>query len=217
MPVDPVCSMEILETESAATTTHDEVTYYFCSEACRELFDRNPHSYLDEPHPHLSDYHGMSIPRLSPGRATGDFEIEIDDPEAVGVGDRVVFTKTVTDEDVRRFAEATSDTNALHLNENFAKQTRFGGRIIHGTLVSGLISSALACFPGVTIYLSQNLEFKRPASIDETLIARCEIIEALEDGRYRLTTRVENESGKLVIHGTATVLIDDFPEGAPSE
>nr|WP_273739633.1 MaoC family dehydratase [Natrinema soli] len=176
------------------------------------MFERDPGQYLNDPHPHLKEIEGVTVPRLPSGRAAGDFEIEIDNPISLGVGDRVTFTKTITDEDVRKFTEATSDTNALHLNEDFAAKTRFGGRIVHGTLVSGLISSALACFPGVTIYLTQNLEFKRPVSIGDTLVARCEIIETLEDSEFCLTTRVENEAGKLVIDGTVTVLIDDLPE-----
>lgn len=204
--------MEVPETDTEETVTHEDVTYYFCSHACRNLFERSPSRYLNEPHPHLSETQGVTVPRLSPGRATGDFEIEINDLGTLGVGDRVTFTKAISDDDVRGFAEATSDTNALHLNEEFAKKTRFGSRIVHGTLVSGLISSALACFPGVTIYLSQNLEYERPVSIGETLSATCEIVEVLEDGEYRLTTRVENEAEKPVIHGTATVLIDDLPE-----
>ncbi|MBX0296602.1 MaoC family dehydratase [Halomicroarcula sp. F27] len=133
-------------------------------------------------------------------------------PGSLGIGDRVTFTKTLTEDDVRKFAEATSDTNALHLNDAFAEKTRFGRRIAHGTLVSGMISAALACFPGVTIYISQNLEFKRPVDIDATLTATCEIIEDLEDDKYRITTRIENEDDEIVIHGTATVLIDELPE-----
>jgi 3-hydroxybutyryl-CoA dehydratase len=204
--------MEVTDTDSEMTVTHDETVYYFCSQACRDLFEQNPSSYLDEPDPHLEEIQGMTVPRLSLGRAEGDFEVEIDDPDALDVGDRVTFTKAISDEDVQRFAEVTSDTNALHLNEDFARKTRFGGRIAHGTLVSGLISSALACFPGVTIYLSQNLEFKRPVDIGEALTASCEIVEALEDDEYRLTTRIENEAEKLVIHGTATVLVDELPK-----
>ncbi|SEH15061.1 Acyl dehydratase [Natronorubrum sediminis] len=203
--------MEVPSTDTEATVTHNEETYYFCSQACRNLFEQSPSRYLDEQHPHLSEIDGVTVPRLSSGRARGDFEIDIDDPGSLGVGDRVTFTKAITDDDVRSFAEATSDTNALHLNEEFSEKTRFGSRIAHGTLVSGLISSALACFPGVTIYLSQNLEYNRPVSIGETLTASCEIVETLEGDEYRLTTRIENEAGKLVIHGTATVIIDNLP------
>lgn len=209
MPVDPVCSMEVVDSE--LSITRNGQTYSFCSEDCRDAFEQNPEQYLDDPHPHLEEHGTVTVPRLPIGRATGAFDVAVEDPETLTVGDRVTFTKTITDIDMQRFAEATSDTNALHLNDAFAEKTRFGGRIVHGTLVSGLISSALACFPGVTIYLSQNLEFERPVGVDETITAICEIVDALEDDEYRVTTRVENEAGKLVIHGTATILVDELP------
>ncbi len=201
--------MDVVDAD--VSITRNGHTYVFCSTDCRDTFEENPEVYLDEPHPHLEEHHDVTVPRLPIGRATGEFDIAVADPETLAVGDHVTFTKTISDEDVRQFAEATSDTNALHLNDRFAAKTRFDGRIVHGTLVSGLISSALACFPGVTIYLSQNLEFKRPASVGETLTARCEIVEALENDEYRVTTRVENDAEKLVIHGTATILVDDLP------
>jgi acyl dehydratase len=147
-----------------------------------------------------------------PGRARGTFEHDIADPTNLAVGDSVTFRREITETDVQQFAEVTGDTNAVHLNDEFAKRTRFGHRIAHGTLVSGLISAALACFPGLTIYLAQNLEFERPVDIGETLTARCEVVEALEHDRYRLTTRIENEAEEIVIHGTATVLVDEVPD-----
>lgn len=212
MPVDPVCGMEASTVDGGLTAEHDGATYYFCSRDCKALFEDDPTAYIETPHPHLSEIEGVTVPRLPYGRAKGDFEISVQETGVLNVGDWVTFTKTITEEDVRRFAEATSDTNAVHLNETFAEKTRFGNRIVHGTLVSGMISAALACLPGLSIYLTQNLEFRRPVSIGETLTAMCEIVEELEGGRYRLTTRLENETEELVIHGTATVLIDPLPE-----
>lgn len=90
-------------------------------------------------------------------------------------------------------------------------RTRFGRRIVHGTLVAGLISAALASLPGITVYLTQSLEFRRPVAIGETLTTTCYVAEELDEGRYCLTTRIEKEDGTLVINGTATVLIDDLP------
>lgn len=130
----------------------------------------------------------------------------------IGIGDSVTFTKPIIDEDVRAFAQISGDTNRLHLDTEFAEETRFKGRIVHGTLISGLISAALARFPGQTIYLSQNLEFHRPVQIGETLTSVCEVIENLGDDRYRLTTSVYNADGEVVIDGEAVVLIDPLPE-----
>ncbi|MFB6108799.1 MAG: MaoC family dehydratase [Haloplanus sp.] len=145
-----------------------------------------------------------------------DWEVErsvgVDDP--ITVGDRVRFSKELTEHEVETFAEVSGDTNRLHLDDDFATETRFGRRIVHGTLVSGLISAALARLPGLTIYLSQDLQFLGPVDIGETVTAICEVVEDLGDGRFRLTTVVEDEDGEKVIDGEAIVLIDDLPEDA---
>jgi acyl dehydratase len=130
----------------------------------------------------------------------------------VSVGDTIRFSKTLTEREIREFADASGDTNRLHLDDDFAEQTRFGRRIVHGTLVSGLISAALARLPGLTIYLSQDLQFLGPVDIGETVTAVCEVVEDLGDGRYRLTTIVEDEDGETVIDGEAIVLIDEAPD-----
>ena len=212
MPIDPVCGMEIPPDTAEATTEYEGERFSFCSTDCSDLFERSPEKYVGTPHPHLIEANGAVLPRLPYGRAKGEFDIDIADPTTLHEGDSVRFSKVITDDDVRKFAEATSDTNALHLNDAFAEKTRFGNRIVHGTLVSGLISAALACVPGLTIYLSQNLEFRRPVDIGDTLTARCKIVDELADDRYRLMTRVENGAGEIVLDGTATVLIDSLPE-----
>jgi acyl dehydratase/YHS domain-containing protein len=211
MAIDPACGVEIDPGAAATTVEHAGRTYHFCSEGCADAFAADPDSYLADPHPHLMTIGGLMTQKLPFKTDPEAFELEVAEPGELGVGDRSTFTKTITDEDVRKFAEASGDTNALHLNDAFAEGTRFGRRIVHGTLVSGTISAALAALPGLTIYLSENLEFKRPVDIGTTITAICEIVEVLEDDRYRLTTRVENEDGEIVIHGTATVLIDSLP------
>ncbi|MBX0322435.1 MaoC family dehydratase [Halomicroarcula sp. F13] len=150
--------------------------------------------------------------RIEPNEDLPEWHVTIseDHPDDLGVGDRVEFTKTISDGDVKQFAAASGDTNPLHLDDEFAEQTRFRGRIAHGTLVGSLISAALARLPGLTIYLSQDLEFHNPVRIDDRLTAECEIVEDLGDDQYRLTTRVKNESD-VVIDGEAVVLIDDLP------
>lgn len=136
------------------------------------------------------------------------------DDGAVGVGDVVRFAKELSDTDVRSFAKASGDTNRLHLDDEFASRTRFGGRIAHGTLVSGLISSALARIPGLTIYISQDLRFLAPVAIGDTVTAVCEVIEDLGRGKFRLATAVYDEAGERVVDGEATVLVDELPDDA---
>ncbi|MXR53163.1 CBS domain-containing protein [Halovenus sp. WSH3] len=136
----------------------------------------------------------------------------VGDEGQIDVGDELSFSKTLTEEDVRSFAEASGDTNRLHLDAEFAAQTRFGEQIAHGTLVAGVISAALARLPGLTIYLSQELSFLGPVRLGDRITAECAVVERLGENRFRLTTNVRDEAGELVIDGEATVISDPLPE-----
>ncbi|ELZ26379.1 MaoC family dehydratase [Natrinema limicola] len=153
-----------------------------------------------------------SIPSIDYSDLDWQFDRTVDDPDYISVGDTVTFEKTLTDDDIRAFAAVSGDTNRLHLDEEFASETRFGERIVHGTLVSGLISAALARLPGLTIYLSQDLEFSGPVGIGDSVSARVEVVESLGNDQYRLETLVRDEDDDTtVINGEAVVLIDDLP------
>ncbi|WP_254857970.1 MaoC family dehydratase [Natronomonas gomsonensis] len=146
--------------------------------------------------------------RVEPAGDLPGWETQLDVDGQLSVGDAVRFSKTLSEEDVERFALASGDTNPLHLDEEWAEDTRFSGRIVHGTLAAGLISAALARLPGGVVYLSQDLEFRAPVRIDDRVTAEVEIVEDLGGGRYRLRTTVETDTD-LVIDGEAVVLIED--------
>jgi 3-hydroxybutyryl-CoA dehydratase len=139
-------------------------------------------------------------------------EMTAEDRKDLGVGDHFEFTKTITESNVTEFAAASGDTNPLHLDEEFAKETRFRGRIAHGTLVGGLISASLARVPGLVIYLSQDLEFHNPVRIGDRVTAQTEIVEDLGNQQFRLTTRVVNTDDEIVIDGEAVIMVDELPD-----
>ena len=153
-----------------------------------------------------------SVPSLAFETDEWEYERSVEQPDAITVGDSVSFSKPIDDADVERFALASGDTNRLHLDDEFAAEARFGGRIAHGTLVSGLISAALARLPGLTIYLSQDMEFRGPVRIGDRVTATVEIIEDLGNDQYRLSTVVSNGDDEVIIDGEAVVLIDNLPE-----
>jgi acyl dehydratase/CBS domain-containing protein len=132
----------------------------------------------------------------------------------IDVGDAVRFSKALDQTEVEEFADASGDTNRLHLDEEYASGTRFGGRIVHGTLVAGTISAALARLPGLIIYLSQELSYLGPVDIGDRVTAECEVVEDVGGGRYRLTTTVEDSDSETVIDGEAVVLADNIPATA---
>ena len=134
--------------------------------------------------------------------------------DGIDVGDHVRFSKTLEESDVERFAEVSGDTNRLHLDQAFAENSRFGRRIVHGTLVSGLISAALARLPGLTIYLSQEVSYRGPVDIGERVTAHCEVIEELGSDRFRLATAVDDADGECVVEGDAVVISDSIPDSS---
>ena len=126
----------------------------------------------------------------------------------IQIRDAEEFTKTVTESDVYLYAGVTGDLNPAHINEVYAKGTFFKSRIAHGMLSGGFISAVLGMkLPGPgTIYLSQQLEFKAPVRINDTVTARAEVVEKLEKNRIRLRTTCTNQDGTLLIDGHAMVM-----------
>jgi 3-hydroxybutyryl-CoA dehydratase len=128
----------------------------------------------------------------------------------LSVGDAAEISKTVTEEDVRAFAELTGDRNPVHLDEEYAAGTRFGRRIAHGMLGASLISAVLANeLPGRgTVYLSQTLRFTAPVFLGDTVTARVVVKQVREDKPIvTLETVCTNERGERVVEGEAVVLM----------
>ena len=122
------------------------------------------------------------------------------------VGQKASLTKTITEEDLSHFIAITGDTNLLHVDESFAKQTFFGQRIAHGMLSASLFSTLVGMhIPGIgAIYKSQTLEFLRPVFIGDTLCAWFEIVDIdQEKEEVVIKSWIENQDGEVVIQGRA--------------
>lgn len=128
------------------------------------------------------------------------------------VGMKAERTQRITDELIQSFAELTGDYNPVHLDESYAKKTRFEGRIAHGMIAAGLISATLANdLPGPgTVYLKQTLQFKAPVYPGETIIATVEILAIRPDKPLvTLATTCTKQNGDVVLEGEAIVLYND--------
>jgi acyl dehydratase len=125
------------------------------------------------------------------------------------VGDSAEITKTIEQSDIDAFASVTGDRNPVHVDEEFAKTTRFGKRIAHGMLTASLISAVLANkMPGEgSVYLGQTLQFVAPVFPGDDITARVTVKEIREDKPIvKLETVCMNQRGEVVIRGEATVL-----------
>jgi len=116
--------------------------------------------------------------------------------------------KVVTDEDIQKFAEVSTDRNPVHLDEDYAQDTMFQGRIAHGMLTAGLISAVIGeQLPGHgTIYMSQSLKFLAPVRPGDMVLAEVEVTDIkIDKRRVQLDCRCIVD-GKKVLVGEATVM-----------
>lgn len=137
-----------------------------------------------------------------------------DEVHGIAVGTTVSFSKTVTAEDIRKFAEVSGDDQPLHLDPAFAARSRFKEPIAHGILSAGVLSAAVGTklAPGkVVIYLSQTLRFRAPVKPGETITATCTATAVdVERSRVTLDTKVTNQDGVDILTGEAQVMIEDL-------
>ncbi len=125
------------------------------------------------------------------------------------VGDSAAWSRTITEDDIGLFAKATGDFNPIHLDQTYAEKTSFKGRIAHGLLSLGYISTVLGnILPGHgTIYISQEIKFLAPVRIGDMITAKVEVLELIpEKNRVKFKTICVNQEGKIVMDGAAWVM-----------
>ena len=128
--------------------------------------------------------------------------------EDLEIGMSRSITKQVTDRDIELFAEVSTDHNPVHLDDDYAQDTMFKGRIAHGMLTAGLISAVIGeQLPGHgTIYMGQTLTFMAPVRPGDVVTAEVTVMD-LDHQKRRVTLKTECMiDGKPVLKGEAKVL-----------
>ncbi|RDE24726.1 acyl dehydratase [Motiliproteus coralliicola] len=139
----------------------------------------------------MTDLHGYYIEDLSEGMSAS-------------------IERTVTEADVNTFAEVTGDDNPVHVNAEYAATTMFKQRIAHGMLSAGYISAVLGTkMPGPgAIYVDQQLKFKAPVMIGDTVTTTATILEINARRRRVILKTVCSVADKVVAEGQATLMVD---------
>ena len=130
----------------------------------------------------------------------------------INVGDKFEFSKTITEELIEDFAEVSGDHNPIHLDQDFARETRFGKRIGHGMLTASFLSALLGSSLSVTkiVYLGQTLKFRHPTFIGDTVTATGTVKHIREDKPIvTLETICTNDEGTVLIEGEAVLMLLD--------
>lgn len=129
--------------------------------------------------------------------------------DEIVIGERCERVQQVTEQDLILFAAVSGDHNPVHLDAEYAATTPFKGQIAHGMFTGALISAALAMnLPGPgTVYLGQNLSFRKPVMINDTLTVVLEVT-SKHDSKpvVTLACTVTNQNDKVVATGEATVM-----------
>lgn len=139
-------------------------------------------------------------------------DMPILDKLGVDIGYKTTHVKTVTEKDIELFAEVSGDFNPVHMREEFARKTFFGGRIAHGVFALGLVSAAGAKLPGLVILLSMSSKFLKPVKIGDTITAVAEVIAARKDkGIVTLKNTCTNQNGEVVVEGETMIRLFEAP------
>ena len=128
----------------------------------------------------------------------------------IQIGETFSIERTVTDELVRRFAELSGDYNPIHLDDEFAKNTRFGRRIAHGMLSGAFISAVLGFEfrERKIVYLSQTMKFRAPVFIGDTVTVKATVTKIREDKQIvTLETLCIDQDQEILVEGEAAVMI----------
>jgi phosphate acetyltransferase len=129
--------------------------------------------------------------------------------DEIAIGDSAVLERTLTEQDITLFAVMSGDINPAHVDHEYATSSRFREVIGHGMWSGALISTVLGTdFPGPgTIYLSQELRFRRPVKVGDTITIKVTAKEKdPEKGKVTLDTECKNQDGEVVVSGTAQVI-----------
>ena len=129
----------------------------------------------------------------------------------IEIGMTESYSQTITDEDIKMYAVVSGDTNPVHMSDEYAKQSRFKNRIAHGLLSAGFFSALFGTrLPGTgCVYVSQNLEFKRPVYLGDRVTAIITVTKVdLKNKKvyFRTFCMVKN---KIVIDGQAALFIPE--------
>ncbi|KZN63937.1 MaoC/PaaZ C-terminal domain-containing protein [Pseudoalteromonas luteoviolacea] len=129
--------------------------------------------------------------------------------DEIEIGYNVSVVRTVTTSDVLGFAALTGDYNPVHLNEAYAKQTRFHGVVAHGMWTAAQISAVIGTrLPGPgSIYLSQDLKFVAPVKVGDEITTKITVIDKdMNHGIVTLDCQCTNQNKQEVVFGIASVL-----------
>ena len=89
----------------------------------------------------------------------------------INIGNIISFERKISDNDIQRFVKLSGDENPLHIDKDYGEMSIFGNNIVHGMLLASFFSKVVGMYFGENIiYLSQTLEFRKPAFVGDQIV-----------------------------------------------
>ncbi len=131
------------------------------------------------------------------------------DIQEIKIGMSESYSQTITDADVKLFAGISGDNNPIHMSDEYAKNSRYKKRVAHGMLSASFFSALFGTkLPGPgCLYVTQNLNFKRPVYIDDTVFAIITVINIDYEKRRVFFDTVCKVKNKIVIDGVSELYV----------
>jgi len=130
--------------------------------------------------------------------------------EQIKIGDTATFSEKITKLYLENFANLSGDHNPLHMDEDYAKNTKFKKQVCHGMLLASFFSKLVGMYiPGKNaLYFSQTLNFQAPCYVDDQITIHGEVIDKSVSTRMiTLKTTIHNNTGTCLVDGLAKVLV----------
>lgn len=133
---------------------------------------------------------------------------QVENKMELQVGQWALCWKTIDQQSVNMFGDASGDHNPIHFDAEYAKSTRFGRPIVHGILPASLIPALFASIVPGSVYLSQTLNFKKPLFIDETAVAVINVLSIQQRRKvvvcktnvFKILKASEEDWNKWILH-----------------
>ena len=132
--------------------------------------------------------------------------------DEIEIGLKKEFQIEITESLVNDFAKISGDFSPIHINENYAKGTIFKKRIVHGMLLSSLLSRIQGMYlPGKrALYVSQSLNFRNPCFINDIVTVSGTVIEKSESTKIlKIESTIKNQNNKTILSGIGRVIVRD--------
>jgi acyl dehydratase len=124
----------------------------------------------------------------------------------LNVGDVISFERILLDDDIQMFVKLSGDENPLHIDKDYGEMSIFGNNIVHGMLLASLFSKVVGMYLGENIiYLSQTLEFRKPAFVGDHIVIEGLVRSKSDSTKIIVLETTIKKEKEIIINGEAKV------------